>query len=106
MSVVVQICFRHTWSDETLHERANQFSLHVKPEISGLLWKIFLKNSVESQSSGIYLFDTLNSAQAYVEGERVTAMKNSPEIDMISINVSEVMDAESILADAPLVQGG
>ena len=104
MSAVVQICFKHTWSDEILHQRANEFALHVKPEISGLIWKIFLKDSAASQSCGIYLFDTLDPAHAYVEGERVTQMKNSPELSSISVNVSEVMDAQSILAGAPLAQ--
>jgi len=102
MLAVVQICFEHTWSDETLHERAREFALHVKPEIPGLIWKVFLKDSVKLQSCGIYLFDTLKSAQAYAQGERVTGMKSSPELSGITVRVSEVMDEESILAGAPL----
>jgi hypothetical protein len=102
MSAVVQICFEHTCSDGILHDRAREFALHVKPEISGLIWKIFLKDSVKSQSCGIYLFDTMESAQAYAEGERVAEMRSSPELSGITLRVSEVMDAESILAGAPL----
>ena len=62
MSAVVQICFEHTWSDEALHDGAKEFALHVKPEIPGLIWKIFLKDSVRPQSCGIYLFDLMRSA--------------------------------------------
>ena len=102
MSAVVQICFEHTWSDEALHDGAKEFALHVKPEIPGLIWKIFLKDSVRPQSCGIYLFDKLESAQAYAEGERVTEMKSSPELSGITVRVSEVMDEESILAGAQL----
>ncbi|MBE9539316.1 MAG: YdhR family protein [Proteobacteria bacterium] len=104
MSAVVQICFEHTWSEEALHDGAREFALNVKPEIPGLIWKIFLKDSVKPQSCGIYLFDTMESAQAYAEGARVAEMRSSPELSGISVRVSEVMDAESILAGAPLAQ--
>lgn len=105
MSAIVQICFEHTWSDEELYQGAGDWAAKVKPGIAGLQWKIFTKDPTQQQSCGIYLFDDLESANAYVEGERVREMKNSPDLRNVSIRVSEVLEQASILAGAPLNKG-
>ncbi len=102
MSAIVQISFEHNWNEEQLHRAAREFAQNVKPTIPGLVWKIFVKESAASRSSGIYLFDSLESAADYANGERVQGMKNSPEFNDIRVSVSETMEEESILAGAPL----
>lgn len=106
MSALVQICFTHNWSEEALAAGALDWAANVKPTIPGLAWKIFVKDATEKQSCGIYLFESLASANAYAAGEVVQAMKNSPEISDISIRVSEVMEEPSLLAGAPLGSTG
>ncbi len=102
MSAIVQISFEHNWDEEQLHRAAREFAQNVKPTIPGLVWKIFVKESAASRSSGIYLFDSLESASGYVNGERVQGMKRSPDLKNITVSVSETMEQESILAGAPL----
>jgi hypothetical protein len=102
MSAIVQISFQHNWSNEQLHQAAAEFAQNIKPTIPGLLWKIFVKETEASCSSGIYLFDSLESATQYVQGERVNGMKASPELSNITVRISETMEEESRLAGAPL----
>lgn len=102
MSALVQICFEHNWDNEALHQVAKAFATEVKPQVSGLIWKIFTKDPGKKQSCGIYLFETLELAQAYVDGERVAMMLDSAELSKVSVRVSEVMEDESVLAGAPL----
>ena len=102
MSAIVHISFRHSWTDEELHQGARSFALEVKPQVPGLIWKIFTNDEASSQSCGIYLFDTLDAARAYVAGERVQGMKESTELSDVTVRVDEVMEAESILTGAPL----
>lgn len=106
MSAIVQIWFEHSWSDEELYQGAQDWGANVKPTIPGLQWKIFTKDPSQKQSCGIYLFDTLESANAYVQGERVQQMKDSPDLRNISVRVSQVLEQASILAGAPLVRSG
>lgn len=102
MSAIVQICFKHSWNDEELHAAAKDFAVNVKPGIQGLIWKIFVKDSAKSESCGIYLFDSRESAEAYLQGERVASLKSAPGISNITTRISETMEVESILAGAPL----
>jgi hypothetical protein len=102
VSAIVHICFRHSWTDEQLHQGARDFALEVKPQVPGLVWKIFTNDEASSQSCGIYLFESLDAARAYVAGERVQAMTSGTELSDVTVRVDEVMEAESILAGAPL----
>ena len=102
MTAIVQISFEHSWTEQQLHKSARAFAQDIKPTIPGLLWKIFVKETDASCSSGIYLFDSLESANNYAEGERVRGMRSSPELSGVTVRVSETMEEESILAGAPL----
>lgn len=102
MTAFVHISFNHRWTDEELRQAASDFAAHVKPTIPGLIWKIFTNNSETSESCGIYLFDTLEAARAYLEGDRVAGMKQSPDFLNVSARIGEVLEGPSRLAGAPL----
>lgn len=102
MTAFVHISFEHAWSEEQLQSNAREFAVNVKPTVPGLLWKIFTNNSDTNESCGCYLFDTLASAQAYLDGERVAGMRQSPEFKNISARIGTVLDEASALAGAPL----
>ena len=105
MTAFVHISFNHPWSDEELQNNAREFAVNVKPTVPGLLWKIFTNNPDTRESCGIYLFDTLESAQAYLDGERVAGMKQNPDFGNVSARLGTVMEEASIMAGAPLSPG-
>lgn len=102
MSAFVHISFEHSWSEDELQNSARDFAVNVKPTVPGLIWKIFTNNSETNESCGIYLFDTLASAQAYLDGERVAGMRQSPEFKNVTARIGNVLDEASVLAGAPL----
>lgn len=102
MTAIVQILFEHSWTDQELHAAAKAFAEKISPNIPGLLWKMFAKETEASCTSGIYFFDSLESANHYVQSERIQGMKSSPKFKGVSVRVSETMEEESILAGAPL----
>lgn len=68
----------------------------------GLVWKVWLMNEAESEAGGIYLFDSKDSAQAYMAGPIVAALKASPVISNISAKLFDVLEEHSAITRAPL----
>jgi hypothetical protein len=102
MSAIVQINFKHNMSENDLAAGALEWAENVKPDIAGLKWKIFLNDPDTKESTGIYLFESLESAEAYAKGDMVRAMEQSPDRSDISVRVSQVMETASIAAGAPV----
>lgn len=49
-------------------------------DVKGLKWKIWLFNESANSAGGIYLFEDQASLDAYLEGDIVRMMKNSPAL--------------------------
>ncbi|GAA1391341.1 monooxygenase [Luteococcus peritonei] len=66
MAVLVQVNFpmQGPWGDEMAEAfQGLAESINAEP---GFLWKVWIENQAEQRSGGIYLFETLEDAQAYV----------------------------------------
>jgi len=59
-------------------------------------------NEAESEAGGIYLFESKDTAQAYMSGPIVAALKASPVISDISAKLFDVMEEHSAVTRAPL----
>jgi hypothetical protein len=68
----------------------------------GLRWKVWIKNSAESEVGGIYLFEDEASVQAFLEGPIVAAVKSSPAVSAVSAKVFNIMDAHTVITRGPL----
>ena len=68
----------------------------------GLAWKVWLMNEAENEAGGIYLFESKDTAQAYMSGPIVAALKASPVISDISAKLFDVMEEHSAVTRAPL----
>ncbi len=68
----------------------------------GLLWKVWLMNEAASEAGGIYLFDNVAAAQAYIGGPIVAALKASPAVSDISAKLFDVLAYHSAVTRAPL----
>jgi hypothetical protein len=58
----------------------------------GLRWKVWLMNEAEGEAGGIYLFESLGAAQAYLDGPIVAALKASPAVSNISAKLFDVLE--------------
>ena len=102
MLATVQINFDHPWSDEEINAAAGDWARNVKPTIPGLLWKIFGKGSGEGKTCGLYLFENIDAAKAYVDSEVVKALYDMPGVTNVEIIILEVMEEASTIAGATL----
>ncbi|HVP41502.1 MAG TPA: YdhR family protein [Candidatus Krumholzibacteriaceae bacterium] len=80
MKKIVQINFKFKTPPSKLKKHWLKHASIFGPngKVKGLLWKIWLMNEAEKSAGGIYLFKDEASAQAYINGEIVAAVKTCP----------------------------
>ncbi len=71
----------------------------------GLRWKIWLMNESEHQAGGIYLFDDETSAQAFLTGSVVGALKGDPAISDVRARMFDVMEQHTAITHGPIQEG-
>jgi rhodanese-related sulfurtransferase len=71
-------------------------------DTSGLRWKIWIKNHVESEVGGIYLFDDEASVQAFLDGTIVAGTKSSPVVNAISVKQFSIMETHTAVTRGPV----
>lgn len=83
-------------------EMAESFSDLAKSinEEDGLIWKIWTENREEKEAGGIYLFESKETAQKYVEMH--TARLKGFGIDPVNAKIFEVNDELSKINHGPI----
>jgi hypothetical protein len=102
MQHIVSISFTYSFSQNSLSELAMEFATKVKPNVEGLIWKIYLNNPDRRRSAGIYLFHDLESASAYLSGPYIQDFRKSPLVSDISIEMFQTMQEPSVESGGPV----
>lgn len=102
MQAMAVITFTYSCSQEELSGLAMDFAMNVKPNIEGLIWKIYLNDPDKRRSGGLYLFRDVQSAIAYVSGSYVEGFRKAPIVSDVSIEVFQTMQEASIQSGAPV----
>ncbi|MGW8370454.1 MAG: YdhR family protein, partial [Gammaproteobacteria bacterium] len=102
MNVIVVIRFTYSCSENELCELAMDFASNVKPNVDGLVWKIFLNDPERRRSGGLYLFHDLETANVYLNGSHIQGFSRSTIVSDVSTDVFPVMRDASIRAGVPL----
>lgn len=68
----------------------------------GLDWKVWLMNAAEGEAGGIYLFESEDAAQAYLNGPIVAALKASPAVSHISAKLFDVLETHTAITKGPV----
>ena len=71
----------------------------------GLRWKIWLMDEEKQLTGGIYLFDDEASAQAFLEGPIMAALRSNPSFQDISTKIYSVMEEHTIITRGPVREG-
>lgn len=71
-------------------------------DVKGLKWKIWLFNESDSSAGGIYLFEDQASVDAYLEGDIVRMMKNSPALSNMEMKVFDFMPELTKISRGPV----
>jgi hypothetical protein len=71
-------------------------------ETPGLRWKVWLMNETDREAGGIYLFDSEEAAQGYLDGPIVAELKASPVIRDITAKLFDVLETHTAITRGPV----
>ena len=70
--------------------------------VPGLVWKIWLLNEAGREAGGIYLFESQEAAQAFVNSDAVKSFASHPTITNVNAKMFAPDEALSKITRAPL----
>ena len=70
--------------------------------VSGLIWKVWLMNEADQEAGGIYLFESLEAAEAFVNSPAVADFAAHPSISDINAKMFEAVESLSLITRGPL----
>ncbi len=70
--------------------------------LNGFVWKIYIENDAEHLSGGIYLFKDEASAQAYLNGPIIAALKRMPVVSDFQAKIFEVNSELTKITPGPV----
>lgn len=70
--------------------------------VDGLLWKVWMHADNRRERGGVYLFDSAEAAQAYIDGPIVAALRANPLNYDLSVKRFDVRTEPSEITRAPL----
>ena len=70
--------------------------------VPGLRWKIWLVDPEESLGAGVYLFDDVIQARAYLEGPLLEPFLEHPSIGDVSVRLFDVLDEPTAITRGPV----
>jgi hypothetical protein len=88
---------RAEWEARYTPERAQQFL-----SVPGLQWKIWLDGEEDRRAGGVYLFDTREAAQAYLDGPIVARMKANPDVADLQVRMFAVRESMTAITRGPV----
>jgi hypothetical protein len=71
----------------------------------GLLWKIWLMNEADREAGGIYLFESREAAQGFMNSPAIKDFAAHPMIRALSAKMFEPDEALSKVTRGPLAEG-
>ena len=88
------------------YQKVADFVAHAFLDVPGLRWKIWLLSPAAQEAGGIYLFDSQESLDAYLNGPLVAQLRGLTAIRNISMKQFEVMPEITALTHGPLEAAG
>lgn len=70
--------------------------------VEGLLWKVWLDMNESGESGGIYLFESREAVQAYLDGPIVQWLAQNPALRDIQVKLFPVLESPSLVTRGPL----
>jgi hypothetical protein len=70
--------------------------------VRGLVWKTWLVNEADHEGGGIYLFESREHAQNYLNGPIITALRSHPTVTKVSAKLFDTNEALDQITRAPL----
>ncbi len=73
-------------------------------EIPGCSWKIWLINEDPKEAGGVYLFESANELEQFLNSNLFKSVANNPAFSNLQTNTFGVEEAASAITGAPLMK--
>ncbi len=98
---ILEVHFDYAFTDKELAIGAKEYAKLLQ-QVKGLIWKIFIINSEERLTGGLYLFENEKDAMDYIEGPVFAQLKSMPGLHNFRIRFFDIMEEESKIMRAPI----
>jgi hypothetical protein len=98
---ILQINFRFNMPIESYLALAASAAEAIA-QVEGCVWKIWLLNEASQAAGGVYLFTSVETAQAYLASPFVAGLASHPAISNVSIHLSGYLEEQSRITRGPL----
>lgn len=99
MPAIVQINFDYDSSAAELLIETSAVATKFL-QLNGLLWKVWLGNDENKTTGGIYLFESREKAEQYLQSELVAGLRKSRA--NVEIKIFDVLAEPSTITHAPI----
>ncbi len=98
---ILQINYRYNRT-RLEQEKASLQSAPTIANVKGIIWKVWIVNEAEKIAGGIYLFEDEVSAEAYLNGPIIAAMKNMPVISNFEAKIFDIIPDPTKITHGPV----
>ena len=88
---------RADWEKRYSDEVATKFL-----SVDGLAWKVWLDAPDEPRVGGIYLFESMAQARAYLDGPIVARLKSNPAVENLETRLFNVRERMTAITNGPV----
>src|SRR5450432_1233299 len=99
--IVLQINYKFTTTPAE-HVAMVTPAAGVIAAVAGLIWKTWLMNEAEHEAGGIYLFESREAAQAFLNGPIISNFAAQPTIQSVSAKLFDTNETLDRITRAPL----
>ena len=100
-SQLIQVNFNYNIPTEEFEKKAASIA-EVFANFPGLQWKIWLMNETRKEAGGIYLFESREAVENYLNSDLFKAIESNRYFDLVSVKIFDTLEAPGIITRAPL----
>lgn len=98
---ILQINFKFDMPSEAYIEMARPAAEPIA-NFPGFVWKVWLMNEDEREAGGLYLFESAEAAQVYLESPIVAKLASRPQVTAISVKTFSSIDELTEITHGPV----
>jgi hypothetical protein len=71
-------------------------------QVEGIVWKIFIIKEATQEAGGLYLFESVAAAEAYLNGPIITGLRQHPGIRNVSVKLFNFLEIPTLVTHGPV----
>ena len=98
---IVQINFEY-YMPQAEYEAICEQAAQSIAQVEGVVWKIFIIKEATQEAGGLYLFESVAAAEAYLNGPIITGLSQHPGIRNVSVKLFDFLEVPTLVTHGPV----